>query len=129
MSNSREKVGRFATNSERVDRMNNISEARKQYLLAAIGRKELMKFYKSKEWLALRMQALQRDNNECQECKRRGRYHKAENVHHIKEVKTHPHLSLTLSNLECLCIKCHNEVHDRTSKKQYQPKFMNEERW
>ncbi|MFJ7183809.1 HNH endonuclease [Lysinibacillus xylanilyticus] len=90
-----------------------IKEARKQELIAFILRGELMKFYKSKEWMDLRLDALKRDNYECQLCKEAGRYHKAESVHHMKEVKTHPHLSLILSNLQCLCIKCHNEVHDR----------------
>lgn len=90
----------------------------------------LMKFYKSKEWLELRKIALKRDNNECQLCKAKGKYHRAENVHHIKEVKTHPHLALTLDNLQCLCIRCHNEVHDRLEQeKNKMPKFMNVERW
>ncbi|WP_078430977.1 HNH endonuclease [Alkalihalobacterium alkalinitrilicum] len=89
-----------------------------------------MKFYKSKEWLTLRKKALRRDNNECQLCKAKGKYHNAENVHHMKEVKTDPHLALALDNLQCLCIQCHNEVHDRLDKVQKKkPKFMNEERW
>lgn len=90
-----------------------IKEARKQELIQHIIDGELMKFYKSNEWIQLRQEALKRDNYECQLCKAAGRYHKAENVHHIKEIKAHPHLSLNLKNLQCLCIKCHNEVHDR----------------
>lgn len=105
-----------------------LTEERKQQLIAHINNGDLMKFYKSREWMALRKVALKRDNNECQLCKQAGRYHKAENVHHLKEVKTHPHLSLTLSNLQCLCIKCHNEVHERIESVRV-PKFMNEERW
>lgn len=87
-----------------------------------------MKFYKSNEWMTLRLEALKRDNYECQLCKVAGRYHKAENVHHMKEVKTHPHLSLTLNNLQCLCIKCHNGVHDRLEVTRA-TKYMNDERW
>lgn len=91
---------------------------------------KLMKFYKSKEWRALRVKALQRDNYECQRCKSKGKYKPAENVHHIKEVKTHPQLALDLDNLQCLCIRCHNEVHDRLDRTQKKErKFMNEERW
>lgn len=105
-----------------------ISVERKQELIQFIINGELMKFYKSKEWMELRQKALKRDNFECQMCKDAGRYHRAENVHHLKEVKTHPHLALTLSNLQCLCIKCHNKVHDRLESVRA-PKFTNDERW
>lgn len=89
-----------------------------------------MKFYKSKEWLRVRQLALKRDNYECQICKKRGKYKKAENVHHMKEIKTYPELALSLDNLQCLCIRCHNEVHDRLDKEKNKiTKFMNEERW
>ncbi|SKC04889.1 HNH endonuclease [Lysinibacillus sp. AC-3] len=105
-----------------------IKEARKQELIKHILDGKLMKFYKSNEWMQLRQEALKRDNFECQLCKAVGRYHKAENVHHIKEVKTHPYLSLTLNNLQCLCIKCHNEVHDRLEITR-KNKYANDERW
>jgi 5-methylcytosine-specific restriction protein A len=73
------------------------------------------RFYKTKAWQDVRQEAIKRDNNECQQCKA----HKPncvtiqENVHHIKEIETHPDLALNLDNLICLCIKCHNEVHNR----------------
>jgi len=105
-----------------------IKEARIQELISLITNGELMKFYKSKEWMILRLKALKRDNYECQLCKAAGRYHKAENVHHMKEVKTHPNLSLTLNNLQCLCLKCHNEVHDRLESTR-KNKYANDERW
>lgn len=105
-----------------------ISPQRMQELTNFISRRELMKFYKSKEWMSLRLVALKRDNYECQMCKEKGRYHKAENVHHTKEILTHPHLSLTLNNLLCLCISCHNEIHDRKPNERKQI-FINEERW
>ncbi|MGM9925178.1 MAG: HNH endonuclease [Bacillus sp. (in: firmicutes)] len=91
---------------------------------------QLMKFYKCKEWMTLRLIALERDHNECQMCRDKGKYRKADCVHHIKEVKDAPRLALTLDNLMSLCNTCHNEVHDRLSiahNKQW--KFMNEERW
>ncbi len=105
-----------------------INEVRKQELNTLILNGEFMKFYKSKEWMQLRLKALKRDNFECQLCKDAGRYHKAENVHHMKEIKTYPHLSLTLSNLQYLCVTCHNKVHDRLESIRV-PKFINEERW
>lgn len=89
----------------------------------------LMKFYKSKEWKALRLKALKRDNYECQICKSKGKYKRAENVHHMKEVKTHPELALDLDNLQCLCVRCHNDVHDRLEQKEKKRRFWNEERW
>lgn len=97
-------------------------------LIKLIRTNNLMKFYKNKEWRELRIKALERDNNECQMCKARGKYTKAENVHHMKEVKAYPHLALELDNLQCLCIRCHNEVHDRLEEVN-KPKFVNEERW
>ncbi|WP_255294534.1 HNH endonuclease [Bacillus cereus] len=41
---------------------------------------------------------------ECQECKRRGKYSKGRNVHHIKQLRNRPDLVYNLSNLEKLCI-------------------------
>ncbi|WP_318841570.1 HNH endonuclease signature motif containing protein [Metabacillus halosaccharovorans] len=69
-----------------------------------------------------------RDNNECQNCKRIGRYRAADHVHHLKEVKEYPEYALTFDNLESLCRRCHNDVHDRLAEVN-QPKFINEERW
>jgi 5-methylcytosine-specific restriction endonuclease McrA len=94
-------------------------------------------FYKSDEWQVLRLEALDRDNNECQECKRQGlvytdqhdpNKHKRLDVDHIKEIYTHPELALKLDNLETLCIKCHNKKHGRFRFKQQQIKW-NDERW
>jgi 5-methylcytosine-specific restriction endonuclease McrA len=100
-------------------------------LIAYIQSGQLMKFYKSREWMALRKKALERDHFECQRCKDLGKYHKAECVHHVKEVKPFPHLALSLSNLKCLCNACHNAVHDRMADhlQQHGKKFVNEERW
>jgi len=100
-----------------------------EYLIQLIRDDKLIKFYKSRAWKDLRAVALKRDNNECQNCKSKGRYHKAECVHHIKEVKPYPQLALTLDNLMSLCNACHNQVHDRMVKRRVQPKFVNEERW
>jgi 5-methylcytosine-specific restriction protein A len=98
-------------------------------LINLIRSGNLMKFYKSRAWMTLRLEALQRDNYECQQCKQRGKYRKADCVHHIKEVKPHPELALTLDNLMSLCNTCHNEIHDRLEATRSKPKFVNEERW
>ncbi|QJT71683.1 putative HNH endonuclease [Psychrobacillus phage Spoks] len=97
------------------------------YKLIVTG--QLINFYKSREWRDLRQIALRRDNYECLIHKRKGKYHKAECVHHIKEVKPHPHMALTLSNLMCLCNACHNEVHGRVGSQHKDKPFTNEERW
>lgn len=94
--------------------------------------KDKMRFYRSKDWLYLREQALKRDNYECQQCKRDGLVKIGSgktklNVHHIKEIETHPELALELDNLETLCVSCHNKVHGRGYVRQ--KKKWNDERW
>jgi 5-methylcytosine-specific restriction enzyme A len=61
-----------------------------QDIIKLIKSGNLMKFYKCREWIALRLDALRRDNYECQLHKERGKYRKADCVHHIKEVKEYP---------------------------------------
>jgi 5-methylcytosine-specific restriction enzyme A len=79
---------------------------------------QVWKFYNSRKWRNKRIQALKRDNYECQRCKHKGKVTLTSlQVHHKKEVKTHPELALSIDNLETLCIKCHNEEHDRLEKK------------
>lgn len=97
------------------------------------------KFYNSSEWIKLRNAALNRDNYECQECKRLGGVHadsfKVEgekksielNVHHIKEIEDYPELALELDNLETLCLDHHNETHDRFAIKENE--WAHDERW
>lgn len=96
-------------------------------------------FYNSRPWRLLRGQALKRDNFECQECKRLG-YVRVDsdkvpgerksielNVHHKKEIETHPELALKLNNLETLCLFHHNQVHDKGFVRK-KPKW-NDEKW
>ncbi|GAB6425992.1 TPA: HNH endonuclease [Bacillus cereus] len=114
---------------------------RTEYLIQLIKEDKLMKFYKSKEWNALRLIAIRRAKNECEHCKRNGKVTTREtldkrgrkmkmDVNHIKPVKTHPHLALDLDNLEYLCVRCHN-IADGKDKmiSNSKPKFTNEERW
>lgn len=58
---------------------------------------------RSPRWKALRMKALDRDEWKCVQCgERRGL-----EVDHIQPVRTHPELSYSLGNLQCLCGRCH----------------------
>lgn len=54
-------------------------------------------------WKALRMQALERDGWQCVQCGERRRLE----VDHVLPVRTHPELSYSLANLQCLCGRCH----------------------
>lgn len=98
-------------------------------------KEQKVRFYKSDAWQQLRSKALERDNYECQECKRQGKVytdqqdpekHKRLDVDHIKEIENYPELALELDNLETLCIKCHNKKHGRWKKK---PNRWDDERW
>ncbi|WP_407270033.1 HNH endonuclease [Radiobacillus sp. PE A8.2] len=85
------------------------------------------KFYDSGSWKQMRKRIKQRDNYECQECKRRGRLTIDTNeysesakrkkimlvVDHIKEVEDYPELALDEGNLQTLCVNCHNFKHGR----------------
>ncbi|OOR12580.1 HNH endonuclease [Bacillus cereus] len=92
---------------------------------------KIIKFYKHGYWKNnIRLLVLERDNNECQECKRQGRQGPGRNVHHIKELRDRPDLAYVLSNLETLCIQCHNKEHSKEKnivKKRCT--IVDEERW
>ncbi|MEV5038853.1 HNH endonuclease [Peribacillus frigoritolerans] len=95
-------------------------------------------FYKSGAWNKLRQLALDRDNRECQECKREGRVHvdsiKVEgdrksvelNVHHKYEIEDYPQLALVLDNLTTLCLNCHNKMHGRVFGEQKRKRWDDE---
>ncbi|WP_419962174.1 HNH endonuclease [Psychrobacillus sp. BM2] len=100
------------------------------------------KFYNSYAWRKLSKQIKERDNNECQECKRNGLVtidtneysEKAKRkkiklvVHHIKELEHHPELALDVENLEVVCVDCHNKEHNRSFEKKIN-KWESDERW
>ncbi len=54
-------------------------------------------------WKALRLQALERDEWRCVQCGTR----KGLEVDHIEPVRDRPDLAYALSNLQCLCGRCH----------------------
>ncbi len=57
------------------------------------------------------MEIIKRDNYECQKCKEKVKYSKADCVHHIIHLKDNPYLALESSNLISLCNECHNLEH------------------
>lgn len=65
------------------------------------------KIYLSKEWRALRIEALKRDKYICQLCGRKIHEKGTSQVDHIIPVKQAPHLALVLNNLRSLCRYCH----------------------
>lgn len=100
-------------------------------LLQAIRKGNTHYFYTSWTWRKKRKQILSRDNHECQECKKKGKFNKADTVHHIKELKEHPELGLIDNNLISLCNVCHNIIHERFAGQEIKNKIKIDipERW
>jgi 5-methylcytosine-specific restriction endonuclease McrA len=98
-------------------------------LLKAIEEGNVRKFYKSKEWRKKRKEILLRDNKECQLCKNKRLYHKAECVHHKKHLKDFPMLALSDENLISICNPCHNVEHPEKHNNNVTDKFTNKEQW
>lgn len=101
------------------------------------------KFYDSGKWRTLSKKIKQRDNGECQECKRNGlvtlddKNLQSETakrkkiqlvVHHIKELERHPELALDADNLETICVNCHNKEHGRGYRGSNN-KWQHDEKW
>ena len=63
-----------------------------------------------RDWALVRVQALERDSYECQECKQRGVLKRATEVHHIVPIRRAPWLRLVLTNLISLCKECHSGI-------------------
>jgi len=102
-----------------------------------IDRDEVHKFYESKEWRRLRKEVLKDYKSECQICKAKGEYTKANHVHHNQFVRHHPRLALTRKyifrskeyvNLVPVCKDCHETVcHPKRLK--HDKELINKERW
>lgn len=67
-------------------------------------------FYNSKDWRMLKEKKLQDEQYLCERCNKL-----ATEVHHIKPIQTPEgwELRLVYSNLESLCVDCHNYRHKR----------------
>jgi len=59
---------------------------------------------RDRRWPALRQAARRRDDWQCVACGHRGRVE----VDHIQPVRNAPELAFDLSNLQCLCRRCHS---------------------
>lgn len=109
------------------------SAAIDKYFASYEGKQRHRKFYKSKDWKHKRKQILERDNHECQWCKAKGEYSKANTVHHIKSLDEHPGLALADDNLISLCEACHNRAHPEKFRDaeviRREKKHIIEERW
>ena len=68
-------------------------------------------FYASARWKKKRAAILKRDKYQCQICKRYGKLKEAVIVHHIRELSSFPELAFTDSNLQSVCLSCHNRLH------------------
>lgn len=116
-----------------------ISAIRLKQLIQLIADGSEHEFYLWPEWKrepdGLRAQVLRLDHNECQVCKRRGKYRRATIVHHVKHLRNRPDLALSIYDgeerqLESVCKKCHEEYHPESQRQnipQAQP--VTEERW
>lgn len=107
--------------------------------------KDVKHFYNSKDWKRKRIQILDRDRHECQDCRERlkkaaeegghlygedCKIRRAQEVHHIKELREHPELALDEDNLVSLCTQCHNIRHGRYPKRFVRKKKqISEEKW
>ena len=82
------------------------------------------KFYVSKEWRELRARVRKqwlRDGRPCAWCNKQFGASTRIIVDHILPRKQRPDLALAFSNMQCLCLPCHNtKTHstERTNKKQ-----------
>lgn len=108
----------------------------KQEIEKLIEENKLYRFYKSKEWVILKNKVLDEFHHECQWCKEKGKVSRAETVHHVQYVKTHPELALCefyeyrgkqYRNLIPLCHDCHDRAHERMKYRKVEQ--VNEERW
>lgn len=107
--------------------------------------KEVKHFYNTTEWKHKRLQILDRDLHECQNCRRRlteaaekgialhgedKKIRAACEVHHVKELKEYPELALVDENLISLCTQCHNIRHGRNPHRFVKrKKRLTEEKW
>lgn len=109
------------------------------YIRQLIRDDKIELFYFTEDWRELREDVLDHYYNECQECLKKGKYSRADMVHHVNEVRHRPELALSMYytdehgkqqiNLMPLCNACHNIVHDKLGKWINKDKFTNEEKW
>lgn len=105
---------RYSTISDSKNLMKDLqSAARRQSTQTEFtDRKKKDEFYWSSAWRNKVQRIKDRDNHECQCCRREGRVTINQLiVHHIKPLEYYPKLRLFDDNLLTVCIHCHNSIH------------------
>lgn len=97
-----------------------MTESFLQWLRGLIAAGDVHPFYCSSQWVRLSHEVLDMDKHECQICKQRGRYRRADLVHHVNHVKDAPDKALDIwyqdadgnrqRNLISVCKDCHETV-------------------
>jgi 5-methylcytosine-specific restriction endonuclease McrA len=110
-----------------------------EFVILCIKENNTHAFYISGEWTDRREDVLDDDKYECQQCKKRGKYKRATMVHHVKHLKDHPELALSLFYIDehgklqrqliSLCNTCHEEEHPERRRSQKNKKPLTPERW
>ncbi len=109
-----------------------------KWISGLIAENRLEEFYVSKQWRRLRKDVLKDYKDECQECKKRGFYSKANHVHHVQYVRRHPMLALSRTymfqgkeyiNLIPVCKECHETVCHPERLRHNKKEPLTEERW
>jgi 5-methylcytosine-specific restriction protein A len=107
-----------------------------QWITKLIKADNLHEFYTSSQWLKLRAEILAEYKHECQDCKAKGFYTKANHVHHVQYVRKHPELAMSrvymfgdkeYVNLIPLCHNCHEVRHGYRQAVKKEP--LTVERW
>jgi len=108
------------------------------WVQSLIDEDRLHDFYVSRWWLRLRAEVLAEYKYECQDCKAKGFYTKANHVHHVQYVKRHPELALSkfyvyngkeYRNLVPVCKNCHETVCHPERLRYNKRKPLTVERW
>lgn len=94
-------------------------------------------WYNSAAWNHIRNKILKMDHYECQICKSKGIYRRAQIVHHVKHLKDRPDLALSIYDpdtnkrqLISVCKRCHEDLHPEAKIKYKQKeKPTTIERW
>lgn len=74
--------------------------------------KRTVDFYNSNAWRKKREEVMKDNHYLCYVCKLNKRYERANEVHHIKNLKHNMELGLDNDNLMCLCFAHHDEIHE-----------------
>ena len=118
----------------------NMTEQFLNWLRSLIASGDVHPFYCTSQWVKLSHRVLDMDQHECQICKQRGRYKRAELVHHVNHVKDAPDKALDIwytdadgnqqRNLISVCKDCHETVcHPERMQKSFSKAPLTKERW